>query len=123
MICDAADTVGGCEQPEFATPFGSSHAFTKSVFAKMLIDLGYQFDCYIDVVIRKYNTGTAQVYIYTQGITEYRNYAIYTKVRFEDNYASPFILYHHPNGFGMSTVKKKKYGKILQKRQNLLVKH
>lgn len=104
MICDAADSVGGIEQPEFAAPFGPSHNFTKSIFAKMLTDLGYQFDCHIDVVIRKYNRGTAQVYVYTQGITEYRNYAIYCKVRFDDSYAGPFTIYHHPNGFGMSTI-------------------
>lgn len=102
-ICDAADTKGSCEQWEFAAPFGTSNNLTKSILAKMMTDLGYQFDCYIDLVIRKYNTGTAQVYIYTQGYSEYRNYAIYSKVRFEDSYAGPFTLYHHPDGFGMTS--------------------
>lgn len=98
-IMDSADTVGGCEQTILRCPFSNSSNMAKSIFTKMLTDLGYQFDCYIDLVLNKYNTSTVHVYVYPQGITGYEGYALYCRVRFEDMSSTSFVLAHHPDGF------------------------
>lgn len=98
-ICDAMDSVGGVEQNKFVMPFTNTHNISKSVFAKISSDLSTTINCYIDLVLEKYNTTTIQVYVYLQG-SSYRGVCFYCMCDISDSAkTTKFVYAHHQNGF------------------------
>lgn len=95
MIADAADVTGGVEIFRFANTYSNNANMAKSIFAKVSADLNQTMNCYVDVVIEKYDAKYAQAFVYPQGGETWKGYVFYCRVDVEKGEASPFYVNLH----------------------------